>query len=209
MGPEWHHFDPKALRVVNRIQIEKVLEGAKIKLGSVRPTWLRPPAGPCSKRSPPTLKILQALASMAKGKLREKRATLEEALRGRLGPYQGMMLDSQLWHRDVLDQESHRIDDKSNANAPPLGGHRRLTPFRAWVAARTGNAYVSASCHRPAARHGAKRSARSRLPPIYPTHRACSGGKVTLQTAALPVRRLSARSWSENLGHRLQSVGGA
>jgi transposase len=51
----------------------------------------------------------QALASLARGRLREKRAELEAALRGLVGPHQRFLLRSQLRHLDFLQGEIERL----------------------------------------------------------------------------------------------------
>ena len=90
-------------QVVSRIQ--KVLEGANIKLSSVASDVVG-----VSGRAMLGAMIggnddPQALADLAKGILRKKRASLEEALNGRVGQHQQMMLKSQLRHLDFLDGE--------------------------------------------------------------------------------------------------------
>jgi len=90
-------------QVVHRLQ--KVLEGANIKLSSV--------VADISGRSGRAM--LEAvidgqedatdLADLARGRLRSKRAQLTAALRGSVGPHQRYVLRSQLRHLDFLDAE--------------------------------------------------------------------------------------------------------
>jgi transposase len=105
---------------VNRLQ--KTLEGANLKLGDVASNVLG-----VSGRA-----ILQALvagtadpaslADLARGRLREKRAALERALRGRMGPHQRFLLAEQLCHLDALDDSIARVSAEIA---------ERLRPFEA------------------------------------------------------------------------------
>ncbi len=95
--------------VVNRLQ--KVLEGANIKLASVTK------AGGVSARE-----MLEAmvggesdpatLADMAHGRLRAKRGELEQALTGRVGEHHRFLLDSHLRHIDFLDEQIERFSQE-------------------------------------------------------------------------------------------------
>ncbi len=53
----------------------------------------------------------EALAALARGRLRAKRAALSEALDGDVGPAQRARLDSHLRHLDFLDTEIRRLSD--------------------------------------------------------------------------------------------------
>jgi transposase len=96
--------------VVNRIQ--KVLEGANIKLSSV----VSDVVGVSGKA------MLQAmvkgtddpnmLAALAKGRLRDKQEDLASSLQGLIGSHQRMLLDSLLRHLDFLDTEINRLDSE-------------------------------------------------------------------------------------------------
>ena len=105
-------------QVVNRIQ--KVLEGANIKLGSVASDV----AGVSGRAMLEAMVAGEAdprtLAELAKGKLKEKRAQLEEALLGLMGPHQRMLLQSQLRHLDFLDQEILRLDEEVSKRMHPF-----------------------------------------------------------------------------------------
>ncbi len=95
-------------RAVQRLQ--KLLEGANIKLASVATDVLG-----VSGRA-----MLQALAAgetdpasladLAKGRLRAKRTELEAALRGLVAEHQRMLLGSGLRHLDFLEEEIGRLD---------------------------------------------------------------------------------------------------
>jgi transposase len=106
------------VREVNRIQ--KVLEGAGIKLASV----LTDVTG-VSGRS-----MLDAivsgvndpafLAEMAKGRLRSKKEQLEQALVGLVGRHQRMMISMQLEHIDCLDRQITKLDQEVEEQMCPF-----------------------------------------------------------------------------------------
>ena len=86
---------------VNRLQ--KVLEGANIKLASVATNVVG-----FSGRAMLAAMVageyeVEAVAGLARGKLRNKIGALREALEGRLQPHQRFMLAAQLRHIDSLD----------------------------------------------------------------------------------------------------------
>src|SRR5438552_2816213 len=89
-------------REVNRVQ--KVLEDANIKLASVASDRL----GPSGRRMIEALlaEELQptAIADLAKGALRRKRAELEQALEGRLRAHHRVLLRELLDHLDYLSR---------------------------------------------------------------------------------------------------------
>ena len=97
-------------REANRVQ--KVLEGANIKLGSVASDVL----GASGKMMLAALAEGEddpaVLADMAKGRLREKLDALEEALEGVVGPHQRFMLATQLRRLSALDADIERLDDE-------------------------------------------------------------------------------------------------
>jgi len=103
-------------RVVNRIQ--KVLEGANIKLGVVASDVVGSSGLAMLRAMVAGVEDPKALAGLAKGRLREKRSALEEALRGRMGDHQRMMLQSQLRHLDFLGQEIARLDEEVRQRMP-------------------------------------------------------------------------------------------
>ncbi len=97
-------------REANRVQ--KVLEGANIKLGSVASDVL----GASGRQMLTALargeEDPSVLADMAKGRLREKLGALEEALEGVMGYHQRLILGAQLRHLGYLDEEIDRLDDE-------------------------------------------------------------------------------------------------
>ena len=105
-------------QVVNRIQ--KVLEGANIKLASVASDVVGVSGRAMLEAMIAGVEDSKALAQLAKGKLRKKRAQLEEALKGLMGPHQQMMLKSQLRHLDFLDQEIAQLDQEVGKRMGPF-----------------------------------------------------------------------------------------
>jgi len=103
---------------VNRMQ--KVLEGANIKLASVA-TDITGVSGH---------QILQAIiggetdpqlmAQLAKRRLREKIPELEAALRGKVGPHQRFMLAHQLAHIDFLDASIEELNTEIEERMAPF-----------------------------------------------------------------------------------------
>lgn len=105
-------------REVNRLQ--KVLEGANIKLASVASDVLG-----VSGRS--MLEALvhghndpKLLAELAKGRLKNKRQDLERALRGLVGPHQRMIIAAQLEHIDFLNQQIAQLDEEIEKRMRPF-----------------------------------------------------------------------------------------
>lgn len=95
-------------RQVNRLQ--KVLEDANIKLASVATDIMGVSgrailAALIDGQTDPT-----TLAALAKGRLRDKRALLEQALAGRLKPHHRFMLIQHLTHIDFLDEAIAKLD---------------------------------------------------------------------------------------------------
>lgn len=106
-------------QVVHRLQ--KVLEGANIKLSSV----VADISGASGRA------ILEAvidgqedpaqLAGLARGRLRSKHSQLTAALRGSIGPHQRYVLRSQLRHLDFMDAEITELNTEIT---------RRMAPFQ-------------------------------------------------------------------------------
>ena len=97
-------------REANRIQ--KVLEGANLKLGDVASDVL-------GKSGRAILKAIVAgesdptkLAALARGRLKNKRTELEQALAGLVGPHQRMLLMAQLEHIEFLEGQIERLDQE-------------------------------------------------------------------------------------------------
>jgi transposase len=102
----------------NRLQ--KVLEGANVKLASVASDVL----GRSGRE------ILQALvagetntavmAELARGRMRTKRPTLERALAGRFGPHQRFLVAEILAHIDFLDETIERLGAEIGERERPV-----------------------------------------------------------------------------------------
>ncbi len=92
---------------VNRVQ--KVLEGANIKLASVASDVLGKSGRAMLEALSAGATDPKALAALARGKLQDKQADLERALRGVVGEHQRMVLATQLRHITYLDEEIERL----------------------------------------------------------------------------------------------------
>ena len=105
-------------QVVNRIQ--KVLEGANIKLSSVA-SDIKGASGLAMLRAMAEgEEDPKALAQLSKGKLRQKLAELELALEGLMGDHQRFMLRSQLRHLDFLLGEIEGLDQEVMERVSPF-----------------------------------------------------------------------------------------
>ena len=111
-------------REANRVQ--KLLEGANIKLASVATDVLGASGRAMLSALAAGEEDPQVLAGLAKGRLREKTGELEQALRGLVGDHQRFMLTAQLRHLDFLNSEIERLDQEAA---------RRVQPFEETVAA--------------------------------------------------------------------------
>jgi transposase len=103
---------------VNRIQ--KVLEGANIKLASVASNIVG-----VSGRAMLTAMIAgvaepAVLADFARGRLREKRDLLEGALEGRMNQHQRFLLNVQLHHLDDLDATIAQVSEEIELRQRPF-----------------------------------------------------------------------------------------
>jgi len=105
-------------REVNRIQ--KVLEGAGIKLASVAKDITGVSGRSMLDAIVAGVEDPVLMAEMAKGKLRNKREQLEQALVGLVGKHQRMMISMQLRHIDYLDQEISRLDQEVEEQMRPF-----------------------------------------------------------------------------------------
>ena len=95
-------------REANRVQ--KVLEGANIKLGSVASDVLGASGRMMLTAIAEGEEDPEVLADMAKGRLREKLEELREALQGVVGSHQRFMLRTQLRRLNSLDMEVELLD---------------------------------------------------------------------------------------------------
>jgi transposase len=102
----------------NRLQ--KVLEGANVKLASVATNIL-------GRSGREMLEALVAgetntavMAEFARGRLRDKRPTLERALAGRFGPHQRFLVAEILAHIDFLDDTIERLSGEIGERERPF-----------------------------------------------------------------------------------------
>jgi len=105
-------------QVANRIQ--KVLEGANIKLASVATDVVGVSGRAMLEAMVAGTEDPQVLAEMARGTLRKKTQALEEALEGLVGPHQRLLLGTHLRHLDFLDGEIARLDEEVAARLRPF-----------------------------------------------------------------------------------------
>jgi transposase len=93
---------------VNRLQ--KVLEGANVKLASVATDVTGLSARAMLAALVAGATDAAGLAELAQGRLRAKIPALERALRGRMGEHQRFLLAQALAHVDFLDEQIARLD---------------------------------------------------------------------------------------------------
>jgi len=111
-------------RETNRL--EKVLEGANIKLGAVASTLTGKSVRAMLWAIVEGQQDPEQLADLARGCLRKKRVELMAALKGLIGSHQRFMLGEQLGHLDELDGRIDRISEEIA---------ERLRPFEDKLAA--------------------------------------------------------------------------
>jgi len=104
--------------LVNRIQ--KILEGANIKLSSVATNVVGVSGRAMLQAMIEGTENPEVLAELAQGKLRHKQKDLVAALQGMVGEHQRMLLESLLRHLDFLDGEIKRLDDEVSRRMRPL-----------------------------------------------------------------------------------------
>ena len=105
-------------REVQRIQ--KVLEGANIKLSSVATDVLGVSGRAMLDAIVNGVDRPETLATMAKGRLKKKHDQLVDSLQGLLSDHQRMMLDLQLRHIDSLDQAIARLNKEIEDRMSPF-----------------------------------------------------------------------------------------
>lgn len=97
-------------RVINRIQ--KALEGGNIKLSSVASDIVGVSGRAILEAMVDGVNDPKVLADMSKGVLRNKKASLEEALKGIMGEHQKIVLKTHLDHLDFLDRKISELDEE-------------------------------------------------------------------------------------------------
>jgi transposase len=109
------------VRVVNRVQ--KLLEGANIKLSSVASDIMGVSGRAMLAEIVAGSTDATALANLARGRMRSKIPALERALTGRVGDHHRFLLAKQLAHVDFLDEQITDIEtaiERQIATMPPL-----------------------------------------------------------------------------------------
>jgi transposase len=101
-------------------RLHKVLEGANVKLASVASDIL----GRSGREMLEALVAGEtnpaAMAELARGRMRDKRATLERALAGRFGPHQRFLVAEVLAHIDFLDETIERLSAEIGEREHPF-----------------------------------------------------------------------------------------
>ena len=105
-------------REVNRLQ--KVLEGDNIKLSSVATNVLGVSGRAMLDALVAGTESPEVLAELAKGRLKDKKNHLIQALHGLLGEHQKMMIRTQLGHIDYLDGQIAELDKKIEEQMHPF-----------------------------------------------------------------------------------------
>jgi transposase len=111
-------------RQINRLQ--KVLEGANIKLASIATDMM----GASSRAMIEALiageEDPEQLARLAKGSLKRKHEELRKALHGLLGKHQKVLLRTQLKHIDFLDEQIQELNKEIRERMLPFKGALEL-----------------------------------------------------------------------------------
>ncbi len=124
-------------------RIDKVLEDAAIKLGSVASQTLSASGRAMLEAMLAGERDPAVLADLAKGRMRDKIPDLVRALHGRFGEHHAVLLRVLLDHVDHLDAAVARLDDQVEAVIAPFADHvRRLTTIPG-VARRTAEVIVA------------------------------------------------------------------
>lgn len=109
---------------VNRVQ--KLLEGANIKLASVASNVLGVSGRAMLQAMVAGVDDGPTLASLARGRLREKQGDLEAALVGLIGPHQRSLLRRQLRRIDELDRDIEELGEEVQERLRPLAEEQAL-----------------------------------------------------------------------------------
>lgn len=105
-------------REANRLQ--KILEGANIKLGSVVSDITGKSARMMLESMIAGQEDVRIIAGMAHGRLKSKEEELKKALKGLMGSHQRLILASMLRHIDYLTSEIKRLDDEIGERMRPF-----------------------------------------------------------------------------------------
>lgn len=128
-------------REVNRVQ--KVLEGANIKLSSVASDVLGKSGRAMIEAMIAGEENPELLSELAQRRLKNKKADLQRALKGLMGNHQKLMLAAQLRHIDYLDEEIGRLDEEIKRRMLPFEEDLELLDTIPGVARRTAETIVA------------------------------------------------------------------
>ena len=101
-------------------RLEKVLEGANIKLGAVASTLTGKGVRDMLWALVEGEQDPEHIAELARGRMRSKRAELRQALEGLVGAHQRFMLSEQLGHIEEIDQRIERINTEIGSRMHPF-----------------------------------------------------------------------------------------
>ncbi|MGF9798597.1 IS110 family transposase [Brevibacillus agri] len=128
-------------REVNRVQ--KVLEGANIKLSSVASDVLGKSGRAMIEAMIAGEEDPELLSELAQRRLKNKKADLKRALNGLMGNHQKLLLAAQLRHIDYLDEEIGRLDEEIKRRMLPFEEDLELLDTIPGVARRTAETIVA------------------------------------------------------------------
>jgi len=126
---------------VNRVQ--KVLEGANIKLSSVATDITGVSGRQILSALIEGQADARAMAELAKGRMRDKIPQLEQALKGRFRGHQRFMLAHQLAHIDFLDASIEELNREIKERLAPFGWALDLLMTMRGVGQRTAEVLVA------------------------------------------------------------------
>jgi|SRR5579871_423016 len=126
---------------VNRVQ--KVLEGANIKLAAVTKDIMGVSAREILAELVAGSTDAVGMAKLARGRLRAKIPALEQALRGRLRPHHQFLIAQQLAHIDALDEAIERVSEEIERRTHPFAETIALLDTIPGVAQRTAEVLVA------------------------------------------------------------------
>ncbi|HLE81010.1 MAG TPA: IS110 family transposase [Dehalococcoidia bacterium] len=107
-------------RTAERNRLQKVLEGANIKLASVASDISGVSARAMLEQLVAGSTDVAGMAALARGRLREKIPELEKALSGRFGEHQRFLVTQQLGHLDTLEELIERVSTEIRERMRPF-----------------------------------------------------------------------------------------
>jgi transposase len=126
---------------VNRVQ--KVLEGANIKLSSVATDLTGVSAREMLAALLAGSTDAAAMAQCARGRMREKIPQLEQALVGTMGSHQRFLLGEQLAHIDYLDAQIARVSTEVASRVRPFEAEAALLDSATGIGRRSAEAVIA------------------------------------------------------------------